>query len=96
MNRYTVFAGALALAGCTASQQQQASNVIVAGQLYCKQASATAPLVVAIATTAGVPVSVIGKTADEVTAICALINATPVPPPPAPAAAPVAKIAPTA
>ncbi len=95
MKRYIVLAG-IALVGCTTAQQQQASNAVVAGQLFCKEITATGPLVVAVATTSGVPVSVIGKTADEVAALCALINAAPVPPPAAPAMAPVAKVAPAA
>ncbi len=95
MKPYVVLVGIM-LAGCTAAQQQQAGNAIVAGQLFCKEITATGPLVVAVATTSGVPVSVIGKTADEVAALCALINAAPVPPPAAPATAPVAKVAPTA
>ena len=92
MNRNIALAVTLAIGGCTNTQVQQA---VVDGQLFCSQATAAGPLIEAVATTNGVPVSVIGKTKAEVAALCALINAVPVPPPAAPAAAPVAKVAPT-
>lgn len=91
MNRYTIaiFAAAITLAGCTTPQGQQA---IVQGQLYCAEATATGPLIVALANASGVPVTVINKTAAEVAAACALINAIPVVPPPTPAQAPVVAV----
>jgi len=77
------------LTACTASQTAQTSNAVVAGQLFCAKATATGPLVVALANVAGVPVSVTNQTSALVAASCALIGAIPVVPPPNPGAAPV-------
>jgi hypothetical protein len=77
------------LAGCTQQQQTAINSAVVEGQLYCAQATATGPIVVALADAAGVPVTVTGKAADVVAEACAVIGAIPVSPPPAPAAAPV-------
>lgn len=66
----------LAVAACA-----QSSNAVVQGQLFCQTITTLQPQIKKIATTNNVPVSVIGKSKDEVAAICALINAIPVPPP---------------
>jgi hypothetical protein len=86
----------LTLAACsgTAEQsnakvQQVLDRVHMQGQLYCSIATRTGPLVVALASTSGVPVTVTGKAADVVAAACNVVAAVPVPPPADPAAAPV-------
>lgn len=84
------FAALLLLSNCTPAQQQRA---VVEGQLFCAQATATGPLVVALADAAGAPVVVTGMASSVVAADCALINAIPVMPPPVPAAAPVVAVA---
>lgn len=58
------------------------SNVVVDGQLFCAQASTLGPIVVALATKNGAPITVTDKTAQWVASNCALINAIPVVPPP--------------
>lgn len=73
---------ALMLAGCSAAQQQ-------AGQLFCAKATATGPLVVALADAAGAPVIVTGLASDIVAADCAAIQGIPVTPPPTSAPVPV-------
>ena len=86
MKRIT-FAALLALAACSDPAQQ--ARVVAQGQLYCGLATTTGPLVVALANTAGAPVIATNKAANDVAALCALINAIPVTPPANPAAAPV-------
>jgi hypothetical protein len=91
LHRSVLALGLLGLGACSMlpqSQQQQISNTLVAGQLFCAQVTPLGPLIVALATNTGVPISVIGKTSSEVAAACALINATPVEPPPVPEQAP--------
>lgn len=78
----------LALGACSPTQTQQA---IVQGQLFCRIADALNPQVVAIADAAGAPVVVTDRAAATIAAICAAINAVPVPPPAA--AAPTVRVA---
>lgn len=93
MKRHIIFAvGLVGLAGCTNPQVQQA---VVQGQLFCQEVTATGTLIKKVATTSGAPVSVIGQTAAQVKAWCALINAIPVPPPSAPDQAQVANVVPS-
>lgn len=80
----------LALIGCTA---QQTATTVAQGQLYCALATATGPLVVALADTAGAPITATNKAQADVAALCALINAIPVSPPASPAATPVVAVA---
>lgn len=49
------------------------------GQLFCAEATATGPLIVALENAAGVPVNVTGKEAATVEAACAAWSATAVP-----------------
>jgi hypothetical protein len=83
----------LALCACTAAQLSSlgtsTGNTVKAGQLFCAEATATGPLVVALANAVGAPVKVTGQAAADVAAACALINAIPVTPPPNPSQAPV-------
>lgn len=72
------------LAGCSSTN----SNV-VNGQLFCATATATGPLVVALADEAGVPFTVTNKASALVSAACALVNGIPVTPPANPTQAPV-------
>jgi hypothetical protein len=84
--KYALIAGAcLALAACSPSQQK----TVAAGQLFCAQATATGPLVVALADAAGAPITVTNKASDVVAKACAVIGAIPVTPPPNPVQAPV-------
>lgn len=95
MIRLVGLAAIAALAtGCSNPQVQQ---VIADGQLFCQQVTANGKLIKAALTTSGAPVSVIGQSAAQVKAWCALVGvgATPVPPPAAPDQAPVAKVVPT-
>jgi hypothetical protein len=80
---------ALWLAACSPAQQTKA---VVDGQMFCAKATATGPLVVAIADASGVPVSVIGMTSAAVQGVCATIAAIPVTPPVDPGAAPVVAV----
>lgn len=80
---------ALAVAGCSASQLATVERVVANGQLYCAKATASGPLVIALANAAGVPVTVTGRTAAYVQAACGVIGAIPVAPPASPALAPV-------
>ena len=91
MRNLTILAALCAsLAACSSAQTQQA---VSDGQLFCATATAAGPLVVAVADAAGAPVSVIGRSADAVAALCAALKAIPVVPPPNPAAAPVVAVA---
>lgn len=74
----------LPLAGCGS-----VSKDVVAGQSFCAKATASGPIVVALADAAGVPVTVTNKTAAAVAMACAAIGAIPVSPPTNPSAAPV-------
>jgi hypothetical protein len=80
------------LAGCSPAQQAQAERAVVAGQLFCAKATATGPLVVALADALGAPVVVTGRTASAVADACAIIGAVPVTPPGKPADAPVVAV----
>jgi hypothetical protein len=80
------------LAGCSPAQQAQAERAVVAGQLFCAKATATGPLVVALADALGAPVVVTGRTASAVVDACAIIGAFPVSPPPVPASASVVAV----
>jgi len=81
------------LAGCSPAQQAQAERVVVAGQLFCAKATATGPIVVALADALGAPVVVTGRTATAVSDACAIIGAIPVTPPAKPSDAPVVAVA---
>jgi hypothetical protein len=83
---FSTIAGILVVAGCTAAQENKA---IVAGQTFCAKATATGPLVVALANAAGAPVLVTGLSSAVVAANCAVIGAIPVATPANPAAVPV-------
>lgn len=80
---------ALALVGCSAAQQTAA---VQKGQLFCAEATANGPLVVALADALGAPVVVTGLTAKVVADDCLAIQAVPVTPPANPAAAPVVAV----
>ena len=86
MSRTIIIGSMLALAACNAATTQQ---TVAAGQLFCATATATGPLVVALAALNGAPVIVTNKAQAEVQAACALIGAIPVSPPANPAQAPV-------
>jgi len=83
----------LSLAACaaptSAGVQTTEQKAVVAGQLFCAQATATGPLVVALADAAGAPVVVTGAASATVAAACAAIGAIPVMPPANAPAAPV-------
>lgn len=80
----TAFA-ALLLA-CSPAQKTQA---LANGQLFCQIETKAGPVIVAVATAAGAPVIATGLAQGAVAAICAGIQAIPVPPPAAPASVPV-------
>ena len=79
----SIFIILLALAACSNP------TAVKQGQLFCATATATGPLVVALANVSGVPVAVTNQAAPDVAAACALINAIPVVPPANAAAVPV-------
>ena len=87
-----VLAG-LTLSACAAPTPAQLQTVeqksVMAGQLFCAQATAAGPLVVALADAAGAPVVVTGVASATVSAACAAIGAIPVMPPANAAMAPV-------
>lgn len=89
MNKLILAAVVIVLSGCNAAQVAPA---VTAGQLYCAKATSTGPLVVALATASGGPVSVIDKTAAYVAAACAVAGAVAVSPPANAAAAPTLTI----
>jgi hypothetical protein len=60
-------------------------TAVVAGQLFC----AAQPGIVRVVNASGQPVSVIGRTAEDVLLFCEAIGGVPVPPPADPAGAPV-------
>lgn len=76
----------IGLASCSPAQQ---ATAVKDGQLFCASATATGPLVVALANAAGAPVIVTGLAAQTVASDCAAIGAIPVAPPPVPASTPV-------
>jgi hypothetical protein len=69
----------------TATTSAAVGTAIVAGQLFC----AAQPAVVRVIGLDGGPVSVLGRTALEVAAICGILGGVPVAPPANAAAAPV-------
>jgi hypothetical protein len=75
----------LVLCACTSTDPK----AVVAGQLFCAQATALGPIVVALANAEGAPVVVTGASSTLVAAECAAINAIPVSPPINPASAPI-------
>ena len=96
-----VFAAAALLASlsaCTAQQLQKVDSGVVQGQLLCSKITTTGALVVPIIeASSGLPVSVVGRSAAYVAAICAGIGAIPVAPPPSASSispAPVAVVLP--
>lgn len=84
--------GAATLAAVAAAHNTTVSSLVSKGALFCKKVTTDAPLVVAVATLSGVPVSVIGVASDVVAATCAGINAVPVSPPADPASTPIVVI----
>lgn len=74
--RYVSISFAFALGGCangvTPVQFQQ-------GQLFCAEATAAGPLIIALENNAGVPVNVTGKESATVAAACAAWNASAIP-----------------
>jgi hypothetical protein len=64
------------------------NNTVAQGQLFCAIATATGPLVIALADQLGAPILVTGKLASAVAADCALVNGIPTTPPANPAQAP--------
>lgn len=91
---------ALATAGVTlasvaAANSSTVATLVTKGTLFCQTATATGPLVVALATIAGVPVSVTGQAAADVATACGLIGGVAVSPPANPSAAPVVPVATT-
>jgi predicted ATPase len=82
-----IIIASVAVAGLTACTT--ATQAVADGQLFCARATSTGPLVVALATAAGAPLTVTNKAAADVAAACAVIGALPVAPPANPAAAPV-------
>ncbi len=71
-----------AVAACTTlpSQSQIANSpAFKSGQLFCAEATATGPLVVALENQLGVPVTVTNKEASVVAAACAAWNAAAIP-----------------
>lgn len=77
---------ALALSACTSAQ---VGKTVAQGQLFCAKATATGPLVIALATVANGPVNVIGQTKQYVDALCAVAGGIAVSPPTNPGDAPV-------
>lgn len=76
----------LSLSACaTATTSAAVGTAIVAGQLFC----AAQPGIVRVVNASGKPVSVIGRTAEDVLLFCEAIGGVPVPPPADPAGAPV-------
>ena len=84
MKKFILLVAALGLAACQNNQ-----NAVVQGQLFCAMSTGTGPLVVALADTSGVPVTVTNKASDVVAKACAVIGAIPVVPPADPTEAPV-------
>lgn len=84
--------GAATLAAVAAAHNTTVSSLVSKGALFCKKVTTDAPLVVAVATVSGAPVSVIGIASDVVAATCAGINAVPVSPPADPASTPIVVI----
>ena len=68
----------LGLEGCTSTQIAN-SKTFKTGQLFCAEATATGPLVVALENQLGVPVTVTNKEASVVAAACAAWNAAAIP-----------------
>ena len=74
------------LSACaTATTSAAVGTAVVAGQLFC----AAQPGIVRVVNASGKPVSVIGRTAEDVLLFCEAIGGVPVPPPADPATAPV-------
>lgn len=90
--KHIALVAALGLAACSASQNSAVDRAVVAGQAFCAKVTALGPLVIALVDTAGIPITVTGKTAATVAAACALANAIPVSPPANPAQAPVVAV----
>lgn len=84
MKRLSILAALtlLALASCAPPQVEK-------GRLFCAKATASGPLVIALADALGAPLVVTNQSAATVAGWCALIGGIPVVPPPVPSAAPV-------
>lgn len=80
-----VILAGIGLAACSANS---INTAVTDGQLFCRLETANGPLVVAAATVAGAPISVIGQTSAAIASVCAAINAIPVSPPANSSAAP--------
>jgi len=90
-------ASALTLAACSAAQQSQVQSTVdtavVAGQQFCAIESAAGPVVVQLVNALdSSAITVTGKTASAVAALCAAASGIPVSPPPSPATAPVVAV----
>lgn len=75
------------LAAVAAGNNTTVAALVMKGGLFCQQANASGPLVVALANIYGAPVSVVNQTASDVATACALIGGIPVAPPADPASA---------
>lgn len=84
-------AAAQTLAGVAAANNATVAQLVRGGALFCQQAGAWGDVVAMLAPT-GQPYRVIGRTAAEVAAVCAAIQAVPVPPPPVPEATPAVRV----
>jgi hypothetical protein len=85
------------LAGLAAAKNKTVAAVVADGALFCRKVGPLVPFVaVAVSVSTGLPVSVVGKAAEDVANTCAAVGGVPVPPPADPGAAPVAPVAPTA
>lgn len=91
----TLVAGAQTLASVAAANNSTVNTLVTKGALFCQEVTATGPLVVALATIAGVPVSVTGQASADVATACSLIGGVAVSPPANPSAAPVVPVATT-
>ena len=76
-----VLAVGLTLSACSATQVAAVQAAAVKGQLSCAKATQYEPLIVAVANAAGAPIIATGATSEAVHAVCAGIDAVPVPPP---------------
>lgn len=86
MKRFGLLA-LLPLVACVPAPQQAATQqavqtaVLANGQLFCQIASVAGPAIVAAAMASGAPVIATGAAQNTVNAVCAAINAIPVPQP---------------
>lgn len=69
------------LASVAAAHSTTVATLVQDGALFCRQVGVLTPATVVLADAAGVPVSVIGRTADDVARACAAVQGVPVVPP---------------